>query len=104
MNSIIGEKIAIMSDKPQTTRNRIQSIYNDDNNQIIFLDTPGIHKPKNKLGEYMVKVAKETLNEVDLVLFMVDESKKIGPGDKFILEYLEGIKRLLWLSLIKLIC
>ncbi len=92
MNSIIGEKIAIMSDKPQTTRNRIQSIYNDDNNQIIFLDTPGIHKPKNKLGEYMVKVAKETLNEVDLVLFMVDESKKIGPGDKFILEYLEGIK------------
>lgn len=92
MNHIIGEKIAIMSDKPQTTRNRIQAIYNDEDSQIIFLDTPGIHKPKNKLGEYMVKVAKETLNEVDLVLFMVDESKKVGPGDQFILDYLEGIK------------
>ena len=92
MNNIIGEKIAIMSDKPQTTRNRIQAIYNDDLSQIIFLDTPGIHKPKNKLGEYMVQVAKETLNEVDLVLFMVDESKKVGPGDQFILDYLEGIK------------
>jgi len=92
MNNIIGEKIAIMSDKPQTTRNRIQAIYNDKDSQIIFLDTPGIHKPKNKLGEYMVKTAKETLNEVDLVLFMVDESKKVGPGDQFILDYLEGLK------------
>lgn len=92
MNKIIGEKIAIMTDKPQTTRNRIQAIYNDKSSQIIFLDTPGIHKPKNKLGEYMVKTAKETLNEVDVVLFMVDESKTVGPGDRFILDYLEGIK------------
>ncbi len=92
MNNAIGEKIAITSDKPQTTRNRIQTIYNDDDSQIIFLDTPGIHKPKNKLGEYMVKTAKETLNEVDLVIFMVDDSKEIGPGDQFILDYLEGVK------------
>ncbi len=91
-NDILGEKIAIMSDKPQTTRNKIHAIYNTDDAQIIFIDTPGIHKPKNKLGEYMVSSATETLNEVDVVVYMVDESKEIGPGDKYILESLREVK------------
>lgn len=92
MNKLIGEKIAIMSDKPQTTRNRIQSIYTSEDCQIIFIDTPGMHKPKHKLGEYMINAAKDTLREVDVVLFVVDESKDIGPGDQFIMEHLRGIK------------
>ncbi|OPJ56997.1 GTPase Era [Alkalithermobacter paradoxus] len=92
MNRVIGEKIAIMSDKPQTTRNKIQSVYTDENFQIVFLDTPGIHKPKNKLGEYMVKAATSTLNDVDLVLFVVDDSKTIGPGDRRIIEDLKKVK------------
>jgi len=92
LNYIIGEKLAIVSDKPQTTRNKIQCIYTGDNFQIIFIDTPGIHKPKNKLGEYMVNVSKETLSEVDVILLIVDESLKIGPGDKFILEEIKDIK------------
>lgn len=91
-NDILGEKIAIMSDKPQTTRNKIHAIYNTDEAQIIFIDTPGIHKPKNKLGEYMVSSATETLNEVDVVVYMVDESKEIGPGDRYILESLRDVK------------
>ncbi|WP_026476309.1 GTPase Era [Alkaliphilus transvaalensis] len=92
MNQIIGEKIAIISDKPQTTRNKIQCVYTNENYQIIFLDTPGIHKPKHKLGDYMVKVATESLKEVDVVLFVVDEGNTIGPGDRFIMDQLEGIK------------
>ncbi|KAB3533249.1 GTPase Era [Alkaliphilus serpentinus] len=92
MNQLIGEKIAIISDKPQTTRNKIQCILNDEDFQIIFLDTPGIHKPKHKLGEYMVKVASDTLKEVDVVLFVVDEGTHIGPGDRFIMDQLENIK------------
>lgn len=92
MNTIIGEKIAIMSDKPQTTRNRIQCVYTKDDFQIVFLDTPGIHRPKHKLGQYMVKIAKDTLREVDAILFIVDESTTIGPGDQYIMEQLEGIK------------
>lgn len=92
MNKVIGEKIAIMSDKPQTTRNRIQAVFTDEESQIVFLDTPGIHKPKNKLGEYMVKIATDTLNQVDVVLFVVDESKTIGPGDRMIIEDLRKIK------------
>ncbi|SCX93697.1 GTPase Era [Alkaliphilus peptidifermentans] len=92
MNQLIGEKIAIISDKPQTTRNKIQCVYTGEDFQIVFLDTPGIHKPKHKLGEYMVKVAKETLREVDIVLFVVDEGNQIGPGDRFIMEQLEGIQ------------
>ncbi|WIV10700.1 GTPase Era [Proteiniborus sp. MB09-C3] len=92
LNYIIGEKMAIVSDKPQTTRNRIQCIYTGDNFQIIFIDTPGIHKPKNKLGEYMVNVSKETLSEVDTILWLVDESLEMGPGDKFIFEELKDIK------------
>lgn len=92
LNHFLGEKIAIMSDKPQTTRNKIMAIHQADDAQIIFMDTPGMHKPKNKLGEYMMKAAVETLKEVDLVLFMVDESKKIGPGDQWILETLQVAK------------
>lgn len=92
LNNILGEKIAIMSDKPQTTRNEIRAIYNGEDSQVIFLDTPGIHKPKNKLGEFMVKSAFNTMNEVDAILFMVDESDKLGPGDKYILESLKNVK------------
>ena len=92
MNQLVGEKIAIMSDKPQTTRNKIQSIYTQDNFQIIFLDTPGIHKPKNKLGEYMVKSAQQTLNGVDVVLFLIDDTANMGGGDHFIMESLKEIK------------
>ncbi|GAA3646834.1 GTPase Era [Asaccharospora irregularis] len=92
MNNVVGEKIAIMSDKPQTTRNTIQAVYTDDETQIVFLDTPGIHKPKNKLGEFMVKAATDAFKNVDLVLFVVDDSKKIGPGDKKIIEDLKTIK------------
>ena len=92
MNNVVGEKIAIMSDKPQTTRNTIQAVYTDEECQIVFLDTPGIHKPKNKLGEFMVKSATDAFKNVDLVLFVVDDSKKIGPGDRKIIEYLRGIK------------
>lgn len=92
MNSVVGEKIAIMSDKPQTTRNTIQAVYTDKECQMVFLDTPGIHKPKNKLGEFMVKSATDAFKNVDLVLYVVDESKKIGPGDRMIIENLRGIK------------
>lgn len=92
MNNVVGEKIAIMSDKPQTTRNTIQSVYTDEEAQVVFLDTPGIHKPKNKLGEFMVKSATDAFKNVDLVLFVVDESKKIGPGDRKIIDDLKNIK------------
>ncbi|MFR8869840.1 MAG: GTPase Era [Paraclostridium sordellii] len=92
MNSVVGEKVAIMSDKPQTTRNTIQAVYTDKDCQIVFLDTPGIHKPKNKLGEFMVKSATDAFKNVDVVLYVVDESKKIGPGDRMIIENLRGIK------------
>ncbi|EGT5135084.1 TPA: GTPase Era [Clostridioides difficile] len=92
MNNVVGEKIAIMSDKPQTTRNTIQAVYTDEEMQIVFLDTPGIHKPKNKLGEFMVKAATEAFKNVDLMLFVVDDSKKIGPGDRKIIEDLRSVK------------
>ena len=92
MNNVVGEKIAIMSDKPQTTRNTIQAVYTDEEAQVVFLDTPGIHKPKNKLGEFMVKSATDAFKNVDLVLFVVDESKKIGPGDRKIIDDLKTIK------------
>ena len=92
MNNVVGEKIAIMSDKPQTTRNTIQAVYTDEEAQVVFLDTPGIHKPKNKLGECMVKSATDAFKNVDLVLFVVDESKKIGPGDRKIIDDLKNIK------------
>ena len=86
MNNMVGEKIAIMSDKPQTTRNTIQAVYTDDQAQIVFLDTPGIHKPKNKLGQMMVKSAEESFKNVDCILFVVDDSDKIGKGDSMIID------------------
>ncbi len=92
LNCVVGQKIAIMTQKPQTTRNVIRAVYNDEDSQIIFLDTPGIHKPKNELGKYMVGAAQRTLQDVDLVLFMIDDSLKIGAGDRYILEQLEAIK------------
>ncbi|BCJ93152.1 GTPase Era [Anaerocolumna cellulosilytica] len=92
MNHLIGQKIAITSDKPQTTRNRIQTVYTEENGQIIFLDTPGIHKAKNKLGEYMVTVAERTVNEVDVVLWLVEPSTFIGAGDQYIAEQLLKVK------------
>ncbi|MEE1102153.1 MAG: GTPase Era [Agathobacter sp.] len=93
MNKLIGQKIAITSNKPQTTRNRIQTVYTDmDKGQIIFLDTPGIHKAKNKLGEYMVNVAERTLNEVDVVLWLVEPSTFIGAGEQHIIEQLQKVK------------
>ncbi|MDD7183183.1 GTPase Era [Peptostreptococcus porci] len=92
MNSIVGEKIAIMSDKPQTTRNTIQAVFTDEDCQIVFLDTPGIHKPKNKLGEMMVKSAEDAFKNVDCIIFVVDDSKKIGKGDSMIIENLKKTK------------
>lgn len=92
MNHLIGQKIAITSDKPQTTRNRIQTVYTDERGQIIFLDTPGIHKAKNKLGEYMVSVAERTLREVDIVLWLVEPTTFIGAGERHIAEKLASTK------------
>lgn len=92
MNQIIGQKIAITSDKPQTTRNRIQTVYTCEDGQIIFVDTPGIHKAKNKLGEYMVTVAERTLNEVDVILWLVEPSTFIGAGERHIAEQLARVK------------
>ena len=92
MNRLIGQKIAITSSKPQTTRNRIQTVYTDERGQIIFLDTPGINKAKNKLGNYMLQVAERTLNEVDVVLWLVEPSTFIGGGEKYIIEQLSKIK------------
>lgn len=92
MNQLIGMKIAITSDKPQTTRNRIQTVYTGEKGQIVFLDTPGIHKAKNKLGEYMVTVAERTLKEVDVVLWLVEPSTFIGAGERHIAEQLQNIK------------
>ena len=92
MNHLIGQKIAITSDKPQTTRNRIQTVYTDDRGQIIILDTPGIHKAKNKLGEYMVNVAEHTLRDVDVILWLVEPSTFIGAGERHIAEQLNKVK------------
>lgn len=91
MNKIIGQKIAITSNKPQTTRNKIQTVYTCDQGQIIFLDTPGIHKAKNKLGEYMVNVAEKTLKEVDVILWLVEPSTFIEAGEQHIAEQLKDI-------------
>lgn len=89
MNTLIGQKIAITSNKPQTTRNRIQTVYTCEEGQIVFLDTPGIHKAKNKLGDYMVNVAQRTLSEVDVILWLVEPSDYIGAGEKHIIEQLK---------------
>ncbi|WHH59574.1 GTPase Era [Petroclostridium sp. X23] len=90
LNNMIGEKIAIMSNKPQTTRNKVLAILSTEEYQIVFMDTPGIHKPKNKLGEFMVKAARDTLNEVDTILFVVEADKNIGQGELKIIEELKG--------------
>lgn len=92
MNKIIGQKIAITSSKPQTTRNRIQTVYTCEEGQIVFLDTPGIHKAKNKLGDYMVNVAKNTLTGADAILWLVEPTTFIGAGEKHIAEQLRGTK------------
>jgi len=102
MNTLIGQKIAITSNKPQTTRNRIQTVYTDERGQIIFLDTPGVHKAKNRLGDYMVKVAEGTLKDVDLVLWLVEPSTHIGKGDQIILEKLKEIDKPVFLLINKL--
>ncbi|MBD5444947.1 MAG: GTPase Era [Lachnospiraceae bacterium] len=92
MNHLIGQKIAITSNKPQTTRNRIQTVYTSDEGQIVFLDTPGIHKAKNKLGDYMVNTAERTFSEVDVVLWLVEPTTFIGAGEQHIIEQLKNIK------------
>ena len=91
MNHLIGQKIAITSKKPQTTRNRIQTVYTCEDGQIVFLDTPGIHKAKNKLGEYMVQVAERTLKDVDVILWLVEPTTFIGAGERHIAEQLKGL-------------
>ena len=92
MNHLIGQKIAITSNKPQTTRNRIQTVYTSEEGQIVFVDTPGIHKAKNKLGEYMVTVAERTLSEVDVILWLVEPTTFIGAGEQHIAEQLRKTK------------
>ncbi|MVX63088.1 GTPase Era [Clostridium chromiireducens] len=101
LNYIMGEKLSIVSNKPQTTRNNIQTILTGDDYQMVFVDTPGIHKPKHKLGEYMVNSAKESTKDVDLVLFLTNPDEEIGRGDKFILETLKGKKCPIFLVLNK---
>ena len=93
MNRLIGQKIAMTSNKPQTTRNRIQTVYTEERGQIIFLDTPGIHKAKNKLGEYMVNAAKQTMNDVDVVLWLVEPTTYIGAGEQQIAANLKNCKK-----------
>ncbi len=102
MNYVLGQKIAIMSDKAQTTRNKIQGVYTNQDCQIVFLDTPGIHKPKHELGNFMVESAYSALKEVDAVLFMVNAAEKRGPGDDFIIEKLKKIKIPVFLVLNKI--
>jgi GTP-binding protein Era len=92
LNAILGEKVAITTDKPQTTRNIIRGIYTDNDAQLVFIDTPGIHRPRTKLGSYMTDTALRTLEEVDLILFIVDNSHVAGPGDKYIMELLTQVK------------
>jgi GTP-binding protein Era len=92
LNQLLGQKVLIMSDKPQTTRNKIHCILTEERGQVIFLDTPGIHKPKHKLGEFMVGSALESLREVDLVLYMVDATAEFGAGEEYILENLKHIQ------------
>ncbi|WP_420800232.1 GTPase Era [Neobacillus terrae] len=102
LNRVIGQKIAIMSDKPQTTRNKVQGVLTLEDSQLIFIDTPGIHKPKHKLGDFMMKVAQNTLKEVDLVLFMVNAEEGFGRGEEFILEKFESIKTPVFLVINKI--
>ncbi|PAY26160.1 GTPase Era [Ligilactobacillus salivarius] len=102
LNRVVGQKIAIMSDKAQTTRNKIQGIYTEDDAQIVFIDTPGIHKPHSRLGDFMVESALSTLNEVDAALFMVNATQKRGRGDDFIIERLKNVKKPIYLVINKI--
>jgi GTPase len=102
LNRVIGQKIAIMSDKPQTTRNKIQGVLTLDDTQMVFIDTPGIHKPKHKLGDFMMKVAQNTLKEVDLILFMVNAEEGFGRGEEFILEKFETVNTPIFLVINKI--
>ncbi|RYG74961.1 GTPase Era [Lentibacillus lipolyticus] len=102
LNHVIGQKIAIMSEKRQTTRNRIQGVVTNADAQLVFIDTPGIHKPKHRLGDFMVKSAEDTLNEVDAVLFMVNAAEGYGKGDQYILDLLENTKRPVFLVINKI--
>lgn len=102
LNRVIGQKIAIMSDKPQTTRNKVQGVLSTNDSQMIFIDTPGIHKPKHKLGDFMMKVATNTLQEVDVILFMVNAVEGIGRGDEFIIEKLQNVKTPVFLVINKI--
>ncbi|MTV81238.1 GTPase Era [Secundilactobacillus folii] len=102
LNRVVGQKVAIMSDKAQTTRNKIQGIYTTDSAQIVFIDTPGIHKPKTELGDYMVKSALSSLNEVDAVLMMVNAEQKRGAGDNFIIDRLKTVKKPVYLIINKI--
>lgn len=102
LNRVIGQKIAIMSDKPQTTRNKVQGVLTTDDSQLIFIDTPGIHKPKHKLGDFMMKTAINTLKEVDLILFMVNAEEGFGRGEEFIIEKFQSIKTPIFLVINKI--
>ena len=102
LNRVIGQKIAIMSDKPQTTRNKVQGVLTTDDAQLIFIDTPGIHKPKHRLGDFMMKVAQNTLKEVDLILFMVNAEEGFGKGEEFILEKFQSVKTPIFLVINKI--
>ncbi|WP_281164998.1 GTPase Era [Liquorilactobacillus sicerae] len=102
LNRIIGQKIAIMSDKAQTTRNKIQGIYTTTDSQVVFIDTPGIHKPQSQLGDYMVQAALSTLNDVDAVLFMVNATQRRGRGDDFIIERLKKVNQPIFLVINKI--
>lgn len=102
LNRVIGQKIAIMSDKPQTTRNKVQGVLTQDDAQMIFIDTPGIHKPKHKLGEFMSKVSKNALREVDAIMFMVNAQQKLGTGDRYVIDMLKGTKTPVFLIINKI--
>lgn len=92
-NSIVGKKVAITTSKPQTTRNLIEGIYNDEDSQIILMDTPGIHKPNHKLGKYLNRQAYYSINDVDIILMLVEGNEKLGPGDKFVIERLKDVDK-----------
>lgn len=102
LNRVIGQKIAIMSDKAQTTRNTIQGVLTTDDAQLVFIDTPGIHKPKHRLGDFMVKLAENTLNEVDAVMFMINAEEGFGRGDQYIIDRLASVKKPVYLIINKI--
>ena len=102
LNNIMKEKLSIVSHKPQTTRNNIQTILTQEDCQIVFVDTPGMHKPKHKLGEYMVKVAEDALKDVDIVIFMTTPEGELGRGDVYILEQLKQLKQPVFLVVNKI--